>query len=62
MINVILTLEEAREELISLYEIFYAPNFHNLGTPEYRANIIKQIRRLEMYIQRTITNEFNKQF
>ena len=62
MINVILTLEEAREELLSLYEVYFAPNFYSLGTPEYRANVIKQIRRLEMYIQRTITNEFNKQF
>lgn len=58
----ILTLEEAREELLSLYEIFYAPNFHNLGTLEYRLDIIKRIRHLEMYIQRTITEQFYSQF
>ena len=40
----ILTLEEAREELLSLYEVYFAPNFYSLGTPEYSANIIKQIR------------------
>jgi len=57
----ILNMDEAHEELLSLYEFYFSPTYYSINDKE-KIRVIKRIRMLELYMNRSINQEFQNQF